>query len=327
MSFKIVNHVLAADMATSDTVTVAYPTGTKAGNYAGASGHQIAGNGAIYKAPVDFTLTFGAASITLTWKAALTVPAGATLAMQIEMQGENDGEPDLPAGSGIVLAPVCRIDLGSPVAADDDNIIDAATGVEVPDTAETVSYTPAANGTSPVDNGSIVGTKTINGVLCWELDVARNVTSLVTHGSAVVPMTIGLHGFDTDEKAMSETIAVAAGGTSQSDAGQKAFKFIRQVDLTALADASANTVNVGFGDKLGLPSFLPGTGYVLQELEDGAVPTAGTVVAGDTSTASATTGDVRGTYDPNTACDGVTGFALLAALPDPSSKGVPQYAE
>lgn len=54
----------------------------------------------------------------------------------------------------------------------------------------------------------------------------------------------------------------------------------------------------------------------------------GTFVAGlDTSTKStATTADVRGTYDPADAADGSTSWALLVAVPDPAFRGVPQFA-
>jgi len=52
----------------------------------------------------------------------------------------------------------------------------------------------------------------------------------------------------------------------------------------------------------------------------------GTFVAAVDSTATATTGDVRGTYDPPVACDGAIGWSLLTILPDPRDKGVSQYA-
>lgn len=51
----------------------------------------------------------------------------------------------------------------------------------------------------------------------------------------------------------------------------------------------------------------------------------GTFVAGVQTAATATTGDVRGTYDPSTACDGSASFALIALLPDPNYRGVDQY--
>jgi hypothetical protein len=77
---------------------------------------------------------------------------------------------------------------------------------------------------------------------------------------------------------------------------------------------------------LGLPVALPQKGLVVGEMEDGAAPTAGTLVAAVRSTATATTGDVRGTYDPNSAANGSKVFSLVATLPDPSDKGVTQYA-
>lgn len=51
----------------------------------------------------------------------------------------------------------------------------------------------------------------------------------------------------------------------------------------------------------------------------------GTFVAGVQTTPTATTGDVKGTYDPVTACDGSTTFALVASLADPNYRGVDNY--
>jgi hypothetical protein len=51
----------------------------------------------------------------------------------------------------------------------------------------------------------------------------------------------------------------------------------------------------------------------------------GTFVAGVQTTPTATTGDVRGTYDPSVACNGSLQFALLCALPDPTYRGVDNY--
>ncbi|HVW64233.1 MAG TPA: hypothetical protein VHB01_04400 [Nitrosospira sp.] len=51
---------------------------------------------------------------------------------------------------------------------------------------------------------------------------------------------------------------------------------------------------VGTGDVLGLPFFLTDGDFILKEMEDGTLRTTGTFVAGDGSTPSGTTGDVRG---------------------------------
>lgn len=52
----------------------------------------------------------------------------------------------------------------------------------------------------------------------------------------------------------------------------------------------------------------------------------GTYVVGSQAAGSATSGDVRGTLDPDTACDGVTSFAVIALVDDPNYLGAPQYA-
>ncbi|WPZ36708.1 hypothetical protein T8K17_11235 [Thalassobaculum sp. OXR-137] len=52
----------------------------------------------------------------------------------------------------------------------------------------------------------------------------------------------------------------------------------------------------------------------------------GVYVAGSQAVGTATSGDVRGTLDPLTACDGVTSFAIVALVDDPNYLGAPQYA-
>jgi len=52
----------------------------------------------------------------------------------------------------------------------------------------------------------------------------------------------------------------------------------------------------------------------------------GTFVAGVSSAATATTGDVRGTYDPSAACDGSDAYNLLIATEEPKYLGVAQFA-
>src|SRR5690606_16716421 len=104
--------------------------------------------------------------------------------------------------------------------------------------------------------------------------------------------------------------------------GKKAFKTVTKVEAGGAISNGAFDVTT---DVIGLPVFLPGAGYVLSELEGGAKASAGTLAAGVSTTATATTGDVRGTYDPNSAADGEKSFSLIVALPDPDYKGVPQY--
>jgi hypothetical protein len=158
----------------------------------------------------------------------------------------------------------------------------------------------------------------INGALASggvaTFDVPRNVVAAWTNTA-----TITVTGTDEYGNTVVET---SASGTSM--AGKKAFKTITSV----VPSANITGATVGTGDVLGLPVFLPGAGHVLSELQDGDVATAGTVVAGLSvnTESTATTADVRGTYDPNSACNGALRFELLVALPDPTHLGNAQFA-
>jgi hypothetical protein len=96
---------------------------------------------------------------------------------------------------------------------------------------------------------------------------------------------------------------------------------------SATAFTAANTVAVGDAISIVPASFASAgalNGYV--EITPTSTNLAGTVVAGDTSTQTATTGDVRGTYTPPVATDGSKGFVLLISLPNPKNIGVAQYS-
>jgi len=326
MSFKTAEANIASAVASAGTFTVGYPAGTNAGNYENTRNHSlwVDGHQKLYAYPADFTLAFGTSNITVTYNGSTTIAAGDRARIQLDLMGVDD-ELDLHNANieGVSIGAVAMIDLGAPDVLDADFLVKAATSTELPDT-ETVTYTPDTDGTTPTDGAAPVVVR--SSVNYWELDVARNLVSTVTHGSSVVAMTIKIIGQDVFGATMSETLTVAATGTSQVDATLKAFKWVRSIAITAAADAEANTLNFGTGDVLGLPIRLPDLGYVLKEMEDGAAPTAGTVVAGVDTVATATTGDVRGTYDPNSATDGALAFKLLVWGADPTDKGVAQFA-
>lgn len=326
MSFYTVETSVASAVATSGTFTVGYPEGTDPGNFQDTRGHEmyVRDHQALYVSGTGFTLSFGAASITVTYLGSTTIPAGSVVQMQLdELGADDDASVDNDSIQGVSAMSLIVMDLGAPDVLDADFIIKAATSTELPDT-ETVTYTPDTDATSPTDG--VAPVVVLGGVNYWELDTARNLVSTVTHGSSVVAMTWTVTGLDEFGGTVVETVTVAATGTSQVDATLKTFKWVRSIALTAAADAEANTVNLGTGDVLGLPIRLPDTGYVLKELQDGVAPTAGTVVAAVDTVATATTGDVRGTYDPNAACDGAKSFKLVCAIGEPTDKGVPQYA-
>ena len=295
MSFKTVKTSAGSAVATNGTITFAYPANTNAGSFA-AFGHKIWVDKfqRLLESPADFTVSFGASNITVTYKGATSIPAGANLNAQFNILGEDDGSPEVsPKIDGVADLNVLKLGLGAPAAASANAVA----------TSQAVTV-----GTSPL--ALINGALASGGVATF--DVPRNVVAAWT-GTSVITVK----GTDVDGKPLIES---SASGTSL--AGKKAFKTITSVSFSA--DVTGATV--GTGDVLGLPVFLPGTAYVLKELQDGAAATAGTVVAGVSSAATATTGDVRGTYDPNAACDGAKVFDLIVALGDPDYKGVAQFS-
>lgn len=217
------------------------------------------------------------------------------------------------AKSGLPMDMPIWVDFGAPLAIDTNALVAAATSTELPN-ANTVTYTTATTGTSPLDDAGLPTVATIidaNGVSrsVWTLDVPRNITLTATHGSSLVAMTLTVSGYDVYGEPMSELFTITATGTSKTATGKKAFKYILSYAFTSASDATANTANVGFADVLGLP-------YRIDRKErlipwgNGAIEVATTVVADDTSPATTSTGDVRGTIDFNSASDATKKFVV-----------------
>ena len=227
---------------------------------------------------------------------------------------------------GIPIHFMSKVSLGSPVTLDADGLIKAATGTELPNT-ETVIYTTATDNTSPLD-GAIAAPSTVflNGAnrLVWVLDVPRNITGVVSHSTTTVAMTVTINGYDVYGAPMQETLTFAATATSIAANGLKAFKYIYSFVITAAADAEANTLNLGWGDVLGLPYKLAAASDIISTLFNGTAEASTIVVADTTSPATAITGDVRGTIDTTSASDGSA--VVVWASFDAGSFGVAQYA-
>lgn len=412
MSFDTITHVLSADLAAGGTVALGYPTNRDAGAYLGGIGHELFANGAKHSAPADFTLSFGASSITLTYGSGkTTIPAQSTIRVNLQRVGDDDFDPTLPNNVYRAAASsVYVINLGSPDVADPNGVAE--------------SQSVGEGEAFELDGALVVGGEAV-------FDQPRNVVAAWTTTSVLT-----ITGKDEYGNTVVETSASGAAHT-----GKKAFKRITSV-TSSVAITSAT---VGTGDVLGLPVYIANEAQVLGEMLDGALlpreagisrmdtmlkslggsatvytaaPVAGsltridtvmqdsiagaditikpvvagatqadlilsmsgsgggvmdsltmasatvtalgvvnlavsggsstdptdvlfaltyepdnlfngTIVAGVTTTPTATTGDVRGTYDPALACDGATNFQLLVSLPDvtaPRVYGVSQYA-
>ena len=212
------------------------------------------------------------------------------------------------------------VSFGTPGVPDADFLVKAATGAELPNAAdpgETVTYTTETDGTTPLDSAAptpeTISLPDGSTVEVWDVSdgaaYGRNLISVVTHGSAVVAMTILITGYDYLYRAMTELHTITAGTTTKTATGYKAFKYVKSVAITAAADASANTLNLGTGTKLGLPYALQKKGQLLQATLGGVqelinVASNATVMEATATTATNATGDVRGTVSFNTALDG-----------------------
>lgn len=221
---------------------------------------------------------------------------------------------------GVRMTPISKVSLGQPIALAANTLVTAATSTELPNT-NTITYTPATDGTSPIDSGSRPTVTSIqtgaNGLVSvWPLDVPRNVTAAATHGTSVVAMTITVTGYDVYLQKMVETLSIAATGTSQSAAGKKAFKYISSIAITAAADATANTLNMGWGNALGLPFRMDDKSDLMQTwFNDVLEATVPTIALAVTTTPTATTGDVRGTITLNSSTNGSTVEIYMVATP------------
>lgn len=304
-NFTAVKVVLGGAVATSGTFTVPYPTGKTLADFENSVGHYFTGLGTKYTQPDDFTVSFGASSATITYKGATTLPQGTELYVQLEEQGEAveyhgcvaDGTLKKRINQLRELK-LLQVDLGAPAAIDDNGICES-------------------------QNRSGAGALVINGALASggvaTLDVPRNV---IADSGGADTAVITVTGTDQYGQVIKENITL--NGTT-AVAGKKAFKTITAVASDATV---TNGFFLGTGDVLGLPIYLPSGGYVHAELQDGsAVASAGTLVAGlaPNTISTATTADVRGTYDPNAACDGGKSFSLIVTLADPSHLGNDQY--
>lgn len=294
--YDVVAVTLGADVAISGTITVTYPNGKTGADYRGGNdGMLISGaSEVLFERSGDFTITHGTTTGTVTLRRGRGFTNGQVVNVHLDRAGIGPGEEAVMANAD-KMAPVTvvRVSLGKPATSDADGAVAS-------------QACTASGGLATGINGALAS----GGVATF--DVPRAVVATWT-GTAVLTVT----GTDEYGAVVKES---SSSGTSLT--GKKAFKTITAV--TTSADITGLTV--GTGKVLGLPVFLPSTAEILAEFEDEAAPTAGTKAAGVVTTASATTGDVRGTYAPNSNPDGSKQFGLLLALRNPEYTGVSQYA-
>lgn len=230
---------------------------------------------------------------------------------------------------GAPFSPKVLVSLGTPAAADADFLVKAATGRN---TAGTTTYTAATDeGAAPLDAAATTTTiypfGSSTAKVVWDVrdgaTFGRNLAAVVT-ATTVVGLTITISGYDYLKRALSQALTITAGGTSKTGTATKAFAYVESIAITAAADASADTINIGTGARLGLPYKLAKTGHMtyaslggVQELVN--VANNATVYAAVTSAASTTSGDTRGTITFNGTLDGTAEAFVEYYLADRNS--------
>ena len=176
-------------------------------------------------------------------------------------------------------------------------------------TTNNIALSQTASGAGAVTLTAGTSTKSVvrqDGTTVIQLDLPRAVK--VNCSTTARAFTVS--GYDYYGQAMSELITVATAGTAVT--GKKAFF---QVSSATIA-GSATAVLIGTSDVLGLPVRVFNVAYVASVKSNNTLAQdAGTFVAADTATATTSTGDVRGTYVPATASDGIVRTVMTITLP------------
>ena len=186
----------------------------------------------------------------------------------------------------------------------------------VPATKQTnnisVAATYAGAGTAVLAAGTgTTAVTTAAGVAAIQLDCPRAVSITIGTGT-IADTAITVTGLDVYGQAMTDVIQT---GTVQSTTvnGEKAFF---QVTGVAVAGAVGGTVAIGTTDILGSPVRITDAGYIARSGWNGALADdAGTFVAAVTTTATTTSGDVRGTYVPSSAPNGTRRLVMGILVP------------
>lgn len=249
MTHRVTTGQLASAVANDGTFTASYPSGSNGGTFYLAMGHVIIVGGNKYTFPDGFDLTFGASNITVTNKSGASWPVNSDWRLQLEEPGERvfrsvrdrNKSAVLPVSppplmSDMIRGNVSFINIGAPDAPAGDNILD---GVSATDSAQ--SY-----GTSDFE---------------LQPDVPRTLQMV---GSAGADHVVTVTGKDVYDQVMVEQFTLS-GTTVQY--GKKAFASL--TTIAAAAGASGDTMDVGFGNQIGLPSFLPSAGHVVGVIQDG----------------------------------------------------------
>ena len=229
-----------------------------------------------------------------------TLSASSTVSSATTITGHTNIAFDDPSPMSLGVGPLGRVYIWDivPQAKQNANLVAAA--------ITTASTLTLAAGTSAKLVTTNAGTSGI------QLDLPRAV-SVTTGAGSPTTVNITVSGYDYYGQAMSEVIATGAVASTTTN-GLKAFYIITSVTASG---GSVVTVSVGTADVFGCPVRFIDKSYVVRYGWNNATTddTSGTLTVAATQTATTTTGDVRGTFAPSTAADGIKRAVVTLALP------------
>jgi hypothetical protein len=296
MPFINTNIILEQELTKGGEVGFPYPDGCNEASFLGAFNHTVVSDDVFYKSPVDFVISPQHDQLVFAWHKDKKLEAGSILHLRLEQLGTSyyqDPRTNVTL-MNVMPAPSFLVNLKAPLAADN-------------------AYYFAPASLDQAGKLSLRQTKP---------DVPRNVTILSTANDTQVIFKI--HGVDCYDRRITEYIPGPNAGIQQ---GKKAFAKLLAIQASG---GCQGKIAIGFGNRLGLPVYLPAEGYVLQEMINGHCPTSrGMIIPGEYGLPTPQSGDRRGTYTPAAGIrlDGRQAIYLLVALPNPGNIGAADYFE
>jgi len=296
MPYVPVNLILDRDVPRGDTINIPYPRGKNEGSFFSAINHNMGIDGQFYLCPKDFIVTMRKDHIALHWHGAKDLQKGMLLNLQLEEPG-GDFYFDQKRGTTIVnmvRSSLYLVNLGGP-RVENANLYVRSTSVSAPGELK-------ISGEQPYTTRNVVVHSTQDNSDC----------------------VFRIEGVDLYGRPMIEDIQGPSAESGRTD-GNKAFTRVTRVNVLGPCKGE---ISVGTGSKLGLPVFLPASGFVIREMMNGVAVTGGIIVPGETRFPTATTCDTRGTYIPPRSyeLDGRTAIHVLLSLPSPGNIGLPDFA-
>jgi hypothetical protein len=262
-----------------------------------------------------------AASQTPTTAGSLTLTAGTSVKSVTTNAGSTALNLDVPRGVSVTTSTAAASTLA---------------GVAIANTSGGITFTSQAGlvtGQRLTISGTLGGTGTITGytnptTYILTAVTATSATLTTTAGAAVVttagtptgltytlgvaPVTVTVTGFDVYGQSMSEAITSSA-AVSTAVNGLKAFYLVTSVSVSG---ATGTALTVGTTNVLGIPVRVSNIAYVASVKSNNVLAQdGGQFTVADTATATTTTGDVRGTYVPATASNGIVRTVMGILLP------------